>query len=155
MPLHPAWVKNIARRVLWAALEADITRDERSAMAAFFGGACAYCEEPLAARWHADHLLSVDAGGFNHLSNRVPACPRCNEHEKRDMEWLRFLEWKSGGDAGALARRRGRIEEWMRLRKPASFPVTDAQRLAWKAEVDALAAAIDAAWERLKKTRAG
>src|SRR5438876_10652235 len=29
MPLHPAWVKNISRRVLWAALEADITKDER------------------------------------------------------------------------------------------------------------------------------
>jgi hypothetical protein len=64
MPLHPAWVKNIARRVLWAALESDITKEERRAMEKFFGGNCAYCDIPLTARWHADHLLSVDAGGF-------------------------------------------------------------------------------------------
>jgi hypothetical protein len=155
MPLHPAWVKNISRRVLWAALEADITKDDRRVMAEFFGGKCAYCENPLDTRWHADHLLPVDSGGFNHLSNRVPACPRCNEHEKRDMEWLQFLERKSSGDDQVFARRRARIEDWMLLRKPATFPVTEAQRLAWKREVDLLAAAIDGAWKRLKDARSG
>lgn len=155
MPLHPAWVKNISRRVLWAALEADITKEDRRAMAEFFSGTCAYCEDALTTRWHADHLLSVDRGGFNHVSNRVPACPRCNEHEKRDMEWLRFLEHKSGGDAQVLMRRRTRIEEWTRLRKPSALPVTEAQRKAWKKEVDTVAAVIDTAWKRLKDTRAG
>lgn len=155
MPLHPAWVKNASRRVLWAALEADITKDERRTMADFFSGSCAYCETPLPAKWHADHLLSVDSGGFNHISNRLPACPRCNEHEKRDMEWSAFLELKSGGDAGVLARRRARIEEWVQLRKPPNFPVTEAQREAWKREVETLAAAIDGAWKRLRDTRTG
>lgn len=123
-------------------------------MADFFSGNCAYCEVSLSGvRWHADHLLPVDSGGFNHVSNRVPACPRCNEHEKRDMEWLRFLEQKSGGDAALYAKRRARIEEWMHARKPAAFPVTEEQRLAWRREVDTLAAAIDGAWQRLKETR--
>jgi len=124
-------------------------------MAAFFEGKCAYCEQMLGSRWHADHLLSVDSGGFNHLSNRVPACPRCNEHEKRDMEWLRFLELKSNGDPVVLARRRTRIEEWAGLKKPSAFPVTEEQRLAWKREVEILAAAIDAAWSRLRKMKVG
>jgi hypothetical protein len=155
MPLHPAWVKNISPRVLWAALETDITKDDRRTMADFFSGKCAYCENPLDSRWHADHLLSVDRGGFNHLSNRLPACPRCNEHEKRDMCWLKFLEKKSRGDSGVLARRRDRIEEWARLRKPAALPVSEAQRVAWQREVDTLAAAIDAGWKRLKEASSG
>jgi hypothetical protein len=143
-------VKNISRRVLWAALEADLTKDERRTMAEFFSDQCAYCEATLPSRWHADHLLSVAGGGFNHLSNRVPACPRCNEHEKREMDWRSFLEMKSGGDTAALARRRARIDQWATLKRPPEFPVTDAQRLAWQKEVDALAAVIDGAWRRLK-----
>ena len=47
MPLHPAWVKNVSRRVLWAAPEADITKEERRTMAEFFFGKCAYCDDPL------------------------------------------------------------------------------------------------------------
>jgi hypothetical protein len=155
MPLHPAWVKNISRRVLWAALEADVTKDERRTMAEFFSDQCAYCETALPSRWHADHLLSVDSGGFNHLSNRVPACPKCNEHEKREMDWRAFLEKKSGGDTVALKRRQARIDEWTTLKNPPEFPVTDVQRLAWKREVDALAGVIDDAWRRLKELKAG
>lgn len=155
MPLHPAWLRNISRRVLWAALEADIRNDDRQAMAEFFLGKCAYCESVLDRRWHADHLLSVDSGGFNHVSNRVPACPRCNENEKREMDWLRFLEQKSGDSAAVLDRRRGRIEEWMHVKKAASLPVSEAQRLAWKKEVEILAGTIDAAWKRLKAMKVG
>lgn len=153
MPLHPAWVKNISRRVLWAALEAEITKRDRQMMADYFSGKCAYCEDALPKRWHADHLLSVDNGGFNHLSNRVPACPRCNEHEKRDMEWTQFLQHKSGGDSAVLLSRRTRIEQWMHRQKPRSFPVSEIQRIAWKREVETLALAIDAAWKRLRDTK--
>lgn len=153
MPLHPAWVKNISRRVLWAAFEADISKADRAAMSEFFDARCAYCETELPSKWHADHLLSVDSGGFNHVSNRVPACPRCNEHEKREMDWTLFLEQKSNGEAGVLQARRARIESWMKLRKPTDIPVTAEQRAAWKHEVELLADAIDAAWKRLKDTR--
>jgi len=153
VPLHPAWVKNIARRVLWAALEADITKEDRRAMATFFSDSCAYCEGPLGVRWHADHLLPVDLGGFNHLSNRVPACPRCNEHEKRDMEWHRFLELKSGGHTAALEARRARITQWMASHHTELVPVSPEDRALWRVEVDQVAAAIDAAWTRLKDAR--
>jgi hypothetical protein len=153
MPLHPAWVKNIARRVLWAALEKDITKEDRRVMQEFFAETCAYCGNPLSARWHADHLLSVDGGGFNHISNRVPACPRCNEDEKRDRDWMEFLKFKCGKDDALLEGRRKRIEEWTLRWKPAAVPVSEAQRAAWQREVDTLASAIDSAWKRLKEMK--
>ena len=68
MPLHPAWVKNIARCVLCAALEADITKDERRTMADFFSDKYAYCDTPLPPKWHADHLSRLCCG---QVSNRV------------------------------------------------------------------------------------
>ncbi|HEY6803518.1 MAG TPA: hypothetical protein VI306_08070 [Pyrinomonadaceae bacterium] len=70
---------------MWAALEKDISKADRLAMEAFFEKKCAYCEGPLAARWHADHLLSVDSGGFNHVSNRVPALDAMN---MKSEKWL-------------------------------------------------------------------
>lgn len=152
MPLHPAWVKNISRRVLWAALEKDISRADRIAMIEFFGHRCAYCDCELTARWHADHLLPVDLGGYNHLSNRVPACPRCNEVEKREMAWEEFLNKKADGNDKTFSRRKERIEKWVSSRKLNEPPVTNQQREVWKAEVDRLAKAIDDAWTRLRKT---
>lgn len=154
MPLHPAWVKNISRRVLWAALEPDINKHERASMAEYFSMRCAYCDSELGARWHADHLIPVDGGGFNHISNRVPACPRCNEHEKRDMDWQRFIGLKAAGDPDTLEVRRQKIEEWAALHKPAEAPVSEAQRAAWRQEVDSVAKAIDEAWKRLRETKA-
>jgi hypothetical protein len=56
-------------------------------MKAFFEKKCAYCEGPLAARWHADHLLSVDSGGFNHVSNRVPALDAMNMKSEKWHGW--------------------------------------------------------------------
>lgn len=155
MPLHPAWVKNISRRVLWAALERDISRADRLDMAEFFEQKCAYCGGALATRWHADHLRPVDLGGFNHISNRVPACPRCNEHEKREMFWLTFLEQKCGGDEKLFQERRQRIETWSKIQEFKEPPVTEEQRQAWKDEVENLANAIDSAWRRLKNKRFG
>lgn len=151
MPLHPAWVKNISRRVLWAALERDITKAERTAMHSNFLGCCAYCGTSLTGRWHADHLLPVNQGGFNHISNRVPACPRCNEHEKRDKKWLEFLKAKCGLDAALFEQRRSRIDYWTEHSRPGFIPVTQEQRDAWRKEVEALETQIDAAWERLKQ----
>lgn len=155
MPLHPAWVKNIARRVLWAALERDISKADRQLMAEYFSQRCAYCDAPLPSRWHADHLQPVDAGGFNHISNRVPACPRCNEHEKREMHWVEFLRLKTGVDDHAFRTRRRRIDAWVDSRRPPSMPVSPELREAWKAEVAELARAIDAAWNRLKAKAEG
>lgn len=150
MPLHPAWVKNISRRVLWAAIEKDIGKSDRLEMKKFFENKCCYCDKELSARWHADHLISVHSGGFNHVSNRVPACPRCNEHEKREMDWQEFLEQKSQGDETVFQRRKERIEQWISSKRFQVSPVTEEQRQAWQTEVDNLAEAIDTAWDRLK-----
>jgi len=150
MPLHPAWVKNISRRVLWGALEKDISREERDSMHRFFEGACAYCGTELTSRWHADHLLAVDQGGFNHIGNRVPACPKCNEQEKQEREWLEFLAFKCSGGTSMFERRKGKIERWRDSHLPDEPPVTEAQRAVWKEEVESVAKAIDKAWANLK-----
>jgi hypothetical protein len=150
MPLHPAWLKNISRRVLWAALEKDITKIDREAMVEHFEAQCAYCGDALPERWHADHLLAVDKGGSHHRSNRVPSCPRCNEIEKQEKEWLEFLTFKCDSDAVLLDARTRRITAWKERHSPPSPTVSDAQRIAWQQEVDGLAAAIDSAWKRLR-----
>ena len=150
MPLHPAWAKNISRRVLWGALERDLSKDERAAMGKHFDLRCAYCGNELGAKWHADHLVSVDQGGVNHPSNRVPACPKCNENEKREMDWLEYLKIKSGTTLQLFDERRNRIEQWMTSMRPQSPPVTEDQRAEWKRQIAIVAKAIDEAWATLK-----
>ena len=153
MPLHPAWLKNICRRVLWAAFENDITRIERAMMFEYFGGHCAYCGDELTAKWHADHLVSVGRGGFHHHSNRVPSCPRCNEDEKQERERQEFLNCKCGTDTALLNERKKTITDWRDRHLPLVPPVTKAQRSAWQKEVNDLATAIDDAWKRLRSLR--
>jgi hypothetical protein len=154
MPLHPAWVKNISRRVLWAAIEPDITKDDRAEMRDFFEGRCAYCQNQLSERWHADHLVPVDHGGFNHISNRVPACSKCNEKEKQDREWIGFLDFKCGNDRDVFEAQLQKIISWRDSHLPKSPPVTEAQREEWRAESIRLAAEIDASWNKLKLLKA-
>jgi len=153
MPLHPAWLKNISRRVLWAAFEKDITADDRAAMAKHFEGRCAYCGDELGQRWHADHLVSVYQGGFNHISNRVACCPGCNEREKQEKHWLDFLSAKCDSDLQILERRKNKIASWQERHNATRPPITETQRQAWKTEVDNLADAIDSAWNRLKRLK--
>lgn len=52
-----------------------------------FGGRCAYCGEPLAPRWHMDHLEPVVRNTRtgqkqyperDNIDNLVPACAPCN-----------------------------------------------------------------------------
>ena len=155
MPLHPAWLKNISRKVLWGAFEKDLSKVERMAMVEYFEGRCAYCGDELPNKWHADHLVSVDEGGFNHRSNRVPSCPHCNEKEKREREWLEFLAYKCGSDTPSLDERKKRITDWRDRHLPLVSPVTEAQRVAWQKEVNDLAAAIDGAWNRLRNFKGG
>jgi hypothetical protein len=106
-------------------------------MLEYFEGRCAYCGGELAAKWHADHLISVDKGGFHHRSNRVPSCPRCNENEKQEREWIEFLNFKCGSDTPLLDERKKRITDWRDTHSPPAPPVTEAQRIAWEKEVNA------------------
>lgn len=150
MPLSPGWAKNVSRRVLWAALEKDLARKDREAMDAHFEGRCAYCGNDLGERWHADHLVS---GGTNHISNRVPACARCNEHEKRDRDWVEFLAEKCAGDAALLQQRTSRLLNWCSLHAKDHVPVTAEQRRIWEEECNRVAAAIDVAHQRIRQAR--
>ena len=154
MPLYPSWVKNVSRRVLWAAIEKDIDKKERKAMREFFFDKCAYCEEPLGSRWHADHLIPIDdKGGFNHISNRVPACAKCNEQEKREQNWLTFLTRKCGdGQSLQFKNRKRAIESWSATHYGKIPRISKKQRALWKRETDRVAAAIDASWKTLKAT---
>ena len=154
MPLHPAWAKNVCRRVLWAAFEKDISKAERAAMLKYFEHRCAYCDEVLASRWHADQVHLIDNGGFNHLSNRVPSCADCNEHERRNMDWLEFLRLKVSSQE-MLEQRKERIEQWRERNLPATPPVSESQRVAWRKEADELPIVIDEAWRRLKRLKDG
>src|SRR3954463_3411962 len=115
MPLSAAWAKNVVRRVLWSALEKDIVPNDRDGMLVHFNGCCAYCGVELGAKWHADHLVS---GGTNHISNRVPSCAKCNEHEKRERGWVEFLTEKCAGDAAQLLERQSRIFVWRERHGP-------------------------------------
>ena len=143
----------MSRRVFWAALEKDISKIERSAMAQFFDSTCAYCGDALKPRWHADHIVSIDQGGFNHVSNRVPACARCNGNEKRERNWEEFLRHKCGTDQQLFNKRQQRILDWQATQAFVAEPVSAAAREAWRTEVKAIAIVFDDAWQRLKRIR--
>ncbi len=153
MPLHPAWAKNVARRVLAATISPEPDRKHRPAIAAHFDDRGAYCGGQLPLKWHLDHLVSFDLGGSNHLSNRVAACPPCNEDEKRDMEWVAFLRQKCASDA-QYQERLARIQAWRaRHGGDADAVVPEATRRAYTREVQFVSAAIDEAHARLKAAR--
>lgn len=85
-----------------------LTKEQRSRLREMFGGACAYCGEPLGERWHADHFLSIrrnseyvkgvgivkSAGSEfpdrDNLSNLFPACVPCN----LDKSVYTIEEWR-------------------------------------------------------------
>ena len=155
MPLHPAWAKNVTRRVLGATISPDPSKRDRNQVEAFFGGRCAYCATPLSKKWHLDHLVPFDQGGSNHISNRVPACPTCNEHEKREKPWDEFLREKCGADLVAYRARRARIEAWGTVRgAEAGARISPELRATWEREVALVGVAIDLAHQRLKAARA-
>jgi hypothetical protein len=151
MPLHPAWAKNVIRRVLWAAGDKDIDKPQRAAMAKFFDHCCAYCGCRLPSKWHADHLVPVDKGGTNFIANRVPACPQCNEGEKQDRDWLSFISEKFPHDPDVAESRRSMIEKWIQLHPALDPNSINRFRVEWEKEVSEISAAIDQAWLRLKR----
>lgn len=155
MPLHPAWAKNITRRVLAATISPDPSRRDREQVEAYFGSRCAYCATDLPKKWHLDHLVPFDQGGSNHISNRVPACPTCNEHEKREKPWDEFLREKCAADLAAYQTRRAQIEAWAAVRSAeAGAKISPELRAAWEREVALVGGAIDQAHQRLRAVRA-
>lgn len=128
MKLTPAQVKNLMRRGLRFLVDPDPEAVERQRVWAHFESRCAYCGRPLGAtEGDLDHLVSAAQRGGNSLANRVLSCKPCNAEEKRDQEWSAFLASKSD-DAGTLATRRARIDQWIDAN--GGHPVLDEDTLA-------------------------
>jgi hypothetical protein len=78
----------------------------------FFGNACAYCGETRE-KLHLDHLIaSSNRLGHNGIANRVPACPKCNANQKREMPWRDFLSMRWRDDPAQIAPFAKKIEIW-------------------------------------------
>ena len=137
------------RRALRAVIDREPSASEIAKLWEYFGSACAYCERPLSRgnrEGHVDHLIS---GGTNHISNRVLSCPACNGDEKRDEDWLVFLQKKTLGQQIFRARR-NRIESWHESTKSQEQSRIDAQV---QIEIDRAISAFDNAVANLRQMR--
>jgi hypothetical protein len=115
----PAYVKNIIRRSLREIVEPSPKKKEISLIWEFFNDKCAYCGKKLKKEkkeGHIDHLISASLGGSNHISNRVLSCANCNEKEKLDMDWKKFLIQKSRSNS-LLLKRKEKILKWQKKHK--------------------------------------
>ena len=116
-----AYAKNIIRRSFRELVDPTPAADQLEVLWLHFASRCAYCgrePRPGQKEAHIDHLISAARGGPNHLSNRVLSCAQCNEIEKRDLEWQKFLRGKCN-DAIVFDERRRRIVQWCERQKPA------------------------------------
>ena len=112
----PGYVKNMIRRSLREILDPSPKRKEFEKIWEFFKSQCAYCGLRLKKKnkeGHIDHLVSASSGGANHISNRVLSCANCNEKEKLDMPWTKFLLQKNP-DNNLAAQRREQILIWQK-----------------------------------------
>jgi len=110
----PGYVKNMIKRSLREIVDPSPTEKDEQRIWAFFNSECAYCGKRLSKarkEGHIDHLVSSALDGTNHISNRVLSCATCNEKEKLDMPWEKFLTQKNP-DKITASRRGGKILEW-------------------------------------------
>ncbi len=157
MPKSPAWAKNVVKQVLWTAIDRELTPREVDALWANFGSACAYCGASLRRgdkSAHKDHLLPVELGGTNHISNRVLSCAACNEKEKRDEPWLDFLTRKVP-DRALFDARKTKIEVWRQQHADSFVPVSAGVREIWIQEKDRLACEIELSLTRVRAAKRG
>jgi 5-methylcytosine-specific restriction protein A len=63
-----------------------LSPQERAKIFADHEGKCAKCTRPLRARdrWDADHILALENGGTNDLSNFRPLCEWCHGSKTAD-----------------------------------------------------------------------
>jgi hypothetical protein len=142
--------KNVLKRALRAAVDPHPNQAQIKAAAEFFDHQCAYCGTKLPEEFHSDHLVPARYGGSNHISNRVPACPECNEKEKLDKPWEVFLRDKAGD---AFEARKARILEWLKA-NPGQGCTAENVGLMERCHKE-LCKEIDGAVEKLRKARKG
>jgi len=117
MPLHtPSMAKNEIRKSLFELIDPMPKKKEKTLIWDYFNHECAYCGKSLSKGnrdAHIDHLISATKGGSNHISNLVLSCAKCNGHEKRDMNWVKFLNQKSK-NSELFQKRKNTILEWQK-----------------------------------------
>lgn len=154
MPSHtPSQVKRAIRFSLRALLDPEPTNAQREAVKRHFEFSCAFCGVGLKdVRGHLDHLVSVAAGGTNHISNRVFACSACNGNEKLDRDWREFLRCKNPDNADFTSRE-ARILQWSSQNRAAAPSIPGQQMAVLTRERENALKAFDRAVERLRRVK--
>ena len=104
--------KNDIRTCLIEIVDPSPNKSERDRLRGFFNHRCAYCGTKInqkSRKGHLDHLTAKKKG-FNHISNRVLACSRCNGDDKRENPWRTFINSK--GTKREIQTRISKIEQW-------------------------------------------
>ena len=109
----PGLTRNQIRRSLRELVDPSPTDKEKNEIRKFFNYECAYCGKRIkqSKEGHIDHLVSSALGGVNNISNRVLSCADCNEKEKLDMAWEKFLSQKNL-NKDLLQKRKEKILQW-------------------------------------------
>ncbi len=63
-----------------------LTKKQREKLKCKYGGNCSYCGDPLAKKWHADHIIPIrrnpdgtcENPEADNFENLTPSCPSCN-----------------------------------------------------------------------------
>lgn len=89
------------RRARQRNAEGEHTFEDVWAMAESQDWLCAFCEEPLFAEYHVDHLQPLSRGGSNFPQNLAVTCPTCNLRKgaKTLMEFLPLLGYSVAASA--------------------------------------------------------
>ena len=115
MNFTPAQVKNLMRRGLRFIVDPEPRREAKKIIRDHFLNQCAYCGCPLEqTEGDIDHLVSAALGGANGLANRVLSCKPCNAIEKRDRDWVVFLQEKSSSQETFQFRKKT-IDSWIEM----------------------------------------
>jgi hypothetical protein len=120
-----AYVRNIINRGLSELVDPSPAKNDLDAVWHHFNSSCAFCGAALnraAEEGRLDHLLAASSGGPNSLGNRVLACGTCNDKEKLDQPWERFLRSKAESEVVFDLRKR-RVVAWQNL-----HPIPDEAR---------------------------
>jgi hypothetical protein len=102
MATSPSISKNSVKRMLLSLVDFEPTWNEINEMLGYFGYECFYCGKEfvsLREDFTLDHVVPRAQNGTNCIANRVPACTRCNCHERRDKPFEEFLRTKCKTDA--------------------------------------------------------
>lgn len=152
-PNTPSFAKGRIKAALKAIIDPELKPAEIDAIWHFFGSRCAYCGIILArddnrGGGDMDHLVSVNAGGVNHISNRVLSCSQCNAHDKRERHWEDFLREQCGTNDDLYTARHTRIMEW--VNRNGDFTISEPLQMALNEETTRVFLAMDSAVNRLR-----